>query len=42
MLYRCGQVHIELEFEWLRMFWLQGELHAEQHKGFWAPAIEAL
>jgi len=37
-----GEVHIEVELQWLRMFWIQGHRHAESHKAFWLPCMEKL
>lgn len=41
-LHAIGKVHTELEFMWLRMYWLQGARHDALHAGFWAPAVAAL
>jgi hypothetical protein len=30
---RLGEIHREVEFQWIRMFWLQGTRHAESHSG---------
>jgi alpha-ketoglutarate-dependent dioxygenase FTO len=37
-----GEVQTELEMQWIRMFWVQGERHARSHKGFWLPAMKDL
>ncbi|XP_022097537.1 alpha-ketoglutarate-dependent dioxygenase FTO-like [Acanthaster planci] len=34
-------VHNEVEFEWLRQFWMQGSRHAAE-RGGWVPAMECL
>ncbi|XP_071785710.1 alpha-ketoglutarate-dependent dioxygenase FTO-like [Asterias amurensis] len=34
-------IHNEVEFEWLRQFWMQGTRHATERRS-WLPAIEAL
>lgn len=39
---RIGEVHIEVEMQWLRMFWIQGRRHATSHDGFWLPCMEKL
>ena len=31
-----------MEFQWIRMFWLQGTRHAAQHDGYWTRRIEEL
>ncbi|KNC74491.1 hypothetical protein SARC_12965 [Sphaeroforma arctica JP610] len=30
------------EFEWIRMFWLQGESHAQSHERYWLGCIQTL
>jgi mRNA N6-methyladenine demethylase len=37
-----GDAHRETEFQWLRMFWLQGEEHAQAHSAYWRGKIEEL
>eukprot|EP01134_Creolimax_fragrantissima_P008472 CFRG8472T1 len=37
-----GHLHIELEFEWVRMFWLQGTAHAQSHTRYWLGCIRVL
>ena len=37
-----GETHREVEFQWIRMFWLQGTRHAAQHDGYWTRRIEEL
>ena len=37
-----GDAHRETEFQWLRMFWLQGEEHARSHAPYWRGKIEEL
>ena len=37
-----GETHREVEFQWIRMFWLQGARHAAQHDGYWTRRIEEL
>jgi|TARA_B110000977_G_scaffold195367_1_gene273666 alpha-ketoglutarate-dependent dioxygenase FTO len=37
-----GEVHRELEFQWIRMFWLQGQDHADRHAGYWNVRIGEL
>ena len=39
---QLGDVHREVEFQWIRMFWLQGERHADSHAGYWKPRIHEL
>lgn len=39
---RLGEIHREVEFQWIRMFWLQGTRHAESHGGYWRLRIEEL
>ena len=39
---RLGEIHREVEFQWIRMFWLQGTRHAESHRGYWKPRVEEL
>ena len=39
---RLGEIHREVEFQWIRMFWLQGTRHAESHRGYWKPRIDEL
>ena len=39
---RLGEVHREVEFQWIRMFWLQGTRHAASHGGYWKPRVEEL
>ena len=31
-----------LEFDWLRMFWIQGQKHANSHHAFWQPQMATL
>jgi alpha-ketoglutarate-dependent dioxygenase FTO len=42
ILHVLGDAHREVEFQWLRMFWLQGTRHASQHETYWAARIEEL
>jgi hypothetical protein len=35
------QVMFELEFEWIRPFWVQGRLHSELNS-YWTPKITKL
>jgi mRNA N6-methyladenine demethylase len=42
VLRRLATVGDEVEFEWLRMFFLQGETHARSHHEYWLPNIEKL
>ena len=37
-----GETHREVEFQWIRMFWLQGTAHAAHHDGYWTRRIEEL
>ena len=37
-----AEVHREVEFQWIRMFYLQGKEHAELHAGYWRGKIEEL
>ena len=39
---KAAEAHIELEFEWLRMFWIQGQKHADSHHAYWAPHMAKL
>lgn len=35
-----GEVHTEVEMEWLRMFYVQGERHSASHKAYWLPRMK--
>ena len=37
-----GDAHREVEFQWIRMFWLQGEEHARAHAAYWRERIGEL
>ncbi len=37
-----GELTTVLEFDWLRQFYVQGSVHAEQHKSWWTPRIKEL
>jgi alpha-ketoglutarate-dependent dioxygenase FTO len=37
-----AEAHREVEFQWIRMFWLQGSAHARQHGAYWTRRIEEL
>jgi len=37
-----AEAHREVEFQWIRMFWLQGSAHARQHRAYWTRRIEEL
>mmetsp|Transcript_2265 Transcript_2265/g.3304 ORF Transcript_2265/g.3304 Transcript_2265/m.3304 type:complete len:516 (-) Transcript_2265:36-1583(-) len=37
-----GELAFDLEFDWIRQFYVQGSVHAEQHKTWWKPRIEQL
>tara|TARA_B110000977_G_scaffold164329_2_gene210755 strand:+ start:562 stop:2190 length:1629 start_codon:yes stop_codon:yes gene_type:complete len=37
-----GAIHKELEFQWIRMFWLQGQEHADRHSSYWSLRIDEL
>ena len=37
-----GETHREVEFQWIRMFWLQGTRHARLHAEYWTPRVEEL
>ena len=35
-----GEIHTEVEMEWLRMFFVQGARHLKAHSGYWRPIME--
>ena len=37
-----AEIHREVEFQWIRMFHLQGDTHARQHKTYWTQRIAEL
>jgi alpha-ketoglutarate-dependent dioxygenase FTO len=37
-----GETHRECEFQWIRMFWLQGSRHAASHAAYWRRRIAEL
>ena len=37
-----GETHRDVEFQWIRMFWLQGTRHARLHAEYWTPRVEEL
>ena len=37
-----GETHRECEFQWIRMFWLQGSRHAASHSAYWRQRIAEL
>ena len=37
-----SDAHREVEFQWIRMFWLQGEAHARAHAAYWRGKIDEL
>ena len=39
---KLSDAHREVEFQWLRMFWLQGEEHARAHAPYWRVKIYEL
>ena len=39
---RLGEAHREVEFQWIRMFHVQGAEHAARHAHYWRPRIEEL
>ena len=39
---KLSDAHREVEFQWLRMFWLQGEEHARAHAPYWRVKIDEL
>lgn len=39
---KVGEIAIELEFDWIRMFWVAGQAQADSHSAYWLPAIEQL
>ena len=42
ILRKLGAANMEIEFEWLRMFFLQGKEHMKSHRQYWLPRIEKL
>eukprot|EP00946_MAST-07B_sp_MAST-7B-sp1_P003524 g3524.t1 len=39
---RAAEAHLVLEFDWLRMFWIQGQKHADAHHAYWKPHMATL
>eukprot|EP00873_Tetraselmis_striata_P039668 jgi/Tetstr1/459932/TSEL_005271.t1 len=37
-----GEALLEVELQWLRMFWMQGARHADSHDAFWLPRMHKL
>ena len=42
ILRQLGSINQEIEFEWLRMFFIQGKEHMKAHVDYWLPRIEKL
>ena len=42
ILRQLGSVNLEIEFQWLRMFFIQGTEHMKAHEQYWLPRIEKL
>jgi mRNA N6-methyladenine demethylase len=37
-----AEAHLVIEFDWLRMYVIQGKKHADSHSAYWQPAMDQL
>ena len=42
ILRKLGAANMEIEFEWLRIFFLQGKEHMNSHRQYWLPELKNL
>jgi alpha-ketoglutarate-dependent dioxygenase FTO len=39
---KAAEAHLVVEFDWLRMYYIQGQKHADAHHAFWQSRMEQL
>jgi alpha-ketoglutarate-dependent dioxygenase FTO len=38
----AAESHLTIEFDWIRMYYIQGQKHADSHHGYWQPRMNQL